>query len=156
MFNSYKLNYHDKKIQQTLCSTYRTTVLTLLGFISNIYSDLLHWRLNQRPQNAEPKLYQSYWSMLHTSNARLTSHGNCAAKVDQLLSVLHCHLLIHAEIHIYILDKYWHNDKRRIKEGSRKEDTRRLLYNYIYLSLYCKVRKGCLRVCMWEDAGDQT
>ena len=36
--------------------------------------------------------------------------------------MLYTHLLIHAEIYIYILDKYWHNDKRRIKE-----DTGRLL-----------------------------
>ena len=36
--------------------------------------------------------------------------------------VLHCHLLIHAEIHIYILDKYWHNDKRRTKEDAGMKD----------------------------------
>ena len=33
--------------------------------------------------------------------------------------MLYCHLLIHAEIHIYILGKYWHNDKRHIKEDAR-------------------------------------
>ena len=37
----------------------------------------------------------------------------------QKQGMLHCHLLIHAEIHIYILGKYWHNDKRRIKEDAR-------------------------------------
>ena len=36
--------------------------------------------------------------------------------------------------------------QRQTHEGKRlKEDTGRLLYNYIYLSVYCKVRKGCLR-----------
>ena len=34
----------------------------------------------------------------------------------------------------------------KTQEGRRKkEDTGRLLYKYIYLSLYCKVRKGCWR-----------
>ena len=28
----------------------------LLGLISSVYRDLLHWRLNQWPQNAELKL----------------------------------------------------------------------------------------------------
>ena len=43
--------------------------------------------------------------------------------------------------YIYILDTYRHNDKRRIKE-----DAGRLLYNYIYLSLYCKGSKGLFKV----------
>ena len=43
--------------------------------------------------------------------------------------------------YIYILDTYRRNDNRRKKKGRRnegrmKEDTGRLLYNYIYLSLY--------------------
>ena len=41
--------------------------------------------------------------------------------------VLYCHLLIHAEIYIYILNTYRRNDK----------DAGRLLYKYMYLSLYC-------------------
>ena len=51
--------------------------------------------------------------------------------------LLYTHLLIHAEIHIYILDTYRRNDNRL-----RKEDARRLLYKYIYLSIYCKGSKG--------------
>ncbi len=31
-------------------------VLTLIGLINGAYHDLPHWRSNQRPQNAEPKL----------------------------------------------------------------------------------------------------
>ena len=56
----YELNYHDQKIQQTLAHDiqyYWTAVLTLLGLISSVYCDLPHWRLNQQPLNAEPKLY---------------------------------------------------------------------------------------------------
>ena len=46
-------------------------------------------------------------------------------------NVLCCHLLIHAHIYIYILDTYRRNDK----------DAGRLLYKYMYLSLYCKGSK---------------
>ena len=55
-----KLNYHKHKIRQTLACNIRnywTAVLTLLDFISSVYCDVPHWRSNQRPQNAEPKLY---------------------------------------------------------------------------------------------------
>ena len=43
-----------------------------------------------------------------------------------------------------------HNDTTtktdaRIKIDAGTNDARRLLYNYSYLSLYCKVRKGCWR-----------
>ena len=46
--------------------------------------------------------------------------------------------------------------QRRGKERSRKENAGRRLYKYIYLSLYCKISKGLLKVCMWEGAGDRT
>ena len=55
-----ELNYHDQKIQQTLACNIRkhwTAVSTLLGIISSVYHVLPHRRLNQRPQNAELKLY---------------------------------------------------------------------------------------------------
>ena len=47
-----ELNYHDQKIRWTLThdkQKYWTALATLLG--------LHHWRSNQRPQIAEPKLY---------------------------------------------------------------------------------------------------
>ena len=67
--NYNKWNYHDKKIRQThACNIWNhwTAVLISLGLISNAYCDLPHWRSNQRPQNAELKLYvdayfQSSW-----------------------------------------------------------------------------------------------
>ena len=37
-----------------------TAVSTLLCLISRVYHDLPHWRSNQRPQNAEPKLH--HWA----------------------------------------------------------------------------------------------
>ena len=54
----------------------------------------------------------------------------------KLVLVLYSHLLIHAEIYIYILDTYRRNDNGRKKKGRRnegrmKEDTGRLLYKYI-------------------------
>ena len=52
-----------------------TDVLTLLGFISSVYRDLHYWSSNQRPQSrnstTEPQ------SISHTSDAKLTSYGNC-------------------------------------------------------------------------------
>ena len=55
------------------------------------------------------------------------------------------HIYTYTHIYIYMLDTYRRNDNRRKNKGRRKEDTRRLLYKYIYLSIYCKVRKGCWR-----------
>ena len=55
-----ELNYRDQKIWQTLMHNIRkhwTAVLILLGLISSVYHDLHHWRSKQRPQIAEPKLY---------------------------------------------------------------------------------------------------
>ena len=58
-----------------------------------------------------------------------------------------------------MLDTYRRNDNsdkdtRNIRR--RKEDAGRLLYKYIYLSLYYKGSKGLFKGCMWEGAGDQT
>ena len=54
------MNYHNQKICWT--PTYDiqwhwTGVSTLLGLISSVYHKLHHWRSNQRPQIAVPKLY---------------------------------------------------------------------------------------------------
>ena len=49
--------------------------------------------------------------------------------------VLHCHLLIHAEIYIYMLDTYRRNDK----------DAGRTSWQiYLPLTLVIRVRKGCV------------
>ena len=40
-----------------------TAVSALLGLISSVYSDLHHWGSNQRPQIAEPELYN--WATVH-------------------------------------------------------------------------------------------
>ena len=55
-----ELNNHDQRSWRTLVHDIRknwTAVSTLLGLISSVYRDLHHWRSNQRPLNAEPKLY---------------------------------------------------------------------------------------------------
>ena len=36
------------------------------------------------------------------------------------------------------------------------KDAGRLLYKYMYLSLYCKGSKRLIKVCVWEGAGDRT
>ena len=61
----YKLNYHDQKISVRDIRKHWTAVFTLFGLISG---DLLNWRSNQRPQNAERKLY--HWATgLHRTQA---------------------------------------------------------------------------------------
>ena len=37
-----------------------------------------------------------------------------------------------------------------------KTDVGRLIYKYMYLSLYCKGSKRLLKVCVWEGVGDRT
>ena len=70
--------------------------------------------------------------------------------------LLHSHLLIHAEIYIYMLDTYRRNDnrrndkdrrsnKRRMKENAGMKDAWSLLYNYIYLFLYFKSSQGLFK-----------
>ena len=41
---------------QNYINTISTAISTLLGLISSVYRDFPHWKSNQRPQNAEPKL----------------------------------------------------------------------------------------------------
>ena len=56
----------------------------------------------------------------------------------QFPSVLYTHLQHHNDIKL------------------RQTHAGRLLYQYFYLSLYCKGSKGLFRGCMWEGAGDRT
>ena len=54
--------------------------------------------------------------------------------------------------YIYILDTYRRNDNRRSNKRRKKD-----FFNNILTSHFiCKVWKGLLKVCMWEDAGDRT
>ena len=67
--SSCELNYHDQKIRRTPTHDiweHWTAVSTLLGFISSVYRNLHHWRSNQRPQIAVPKLYNWATSSYHT------------------------------------------------------------------------------------------
>ena len=55
-----ELNYYDQKIRRRLAHDIRkhwTAVSIILSLISGLYRDLSNWKSNQRPQNAEPKLY---------------------------------------------------------------------------------------------------
>ena len=54
------MNYLDQKIRQTPTHDIQelwTAVSTSLGRISSVCRNLYHWRSNQRPQIAVPKLY---------------------------------------------------------------------------------------------------
>ena len=80
---------------------------------------------------------------------------NCPVylKINRFLQLLlYCHLLIHAEIYIYMLYTYRRNELIRRKD----KDAGRLLYKNIYLSLYCKGSKGLFKVCVWEGTGNRT
>ena len=75
-----ELNYHDQKIRRTATHDIRehwTAVSTLLGLISSVYSNLHHWRSNQRPQIPVPKLYN--WA---------TSSYRTQATPNQLMMVI--------------------------------------------------------------------
>ena len=60
--------------------------------------------------------------------------------------LLYSYLNVHASQRHSITDRRM-NKRRMImmQEGCRKEDTRRLLYNYIHLSFYCKCLKGLFK-----------
>ena len=62
------------------------------------------------------------------------------------MQVLYSHLLIHAEIYIYILDTYRRNDNRR-KDKDAGIKMHEDFFNNIFTSLFiARVRKGCWRV----------
>ena len=67
-----------------------TAVSTLLGLISSVYCYLPHWRLNQRPQKAEPKLYHCAISP-HPVFARFSGHGNSIHNIIPLLKKENVH-----------------------------------------------------------------
>ena len=61
--------------------------------------------------------------------------------------VLYFHLLIHAEIYVYMLDTYRRNEQQMQEDFFRKIFTSHFI---------ASVRKGLLSVCVWEGAGDRT
>ena len=64
-----------------------------------------------------------------------------------LFQLLYCHLLIHSEIYIYMLDTYRRNEQQT------QED----FFNKIYISRFiCKGTKRLLKGCVWEGPGDRT
>ena len=66
-----KLSIYDNIITRKLGKhshgTYEdcTTVSTLFSLISCVYRDLQHWRSNQQPQHAKPKLFDWATSPCH-------------------------------------------------------------------------------------------
>ena len=72
-YNHCELNYHDLKICRTpVCNIRKhwTAFSTLLGRISSVCHDILKWRSNQWPQNAELKLYLWPINLHHTQVMR--------------------------------------------------------------------------------------
>ena len=65
-----ELNYHDQEIRRTPTHNIQehwTAVSAWLGLISSVYRTIHHYRSNQRPQNAVPKLYNWATSLYRTS-----------------------------------------------------------------------------------------
>ena len=75
-----------------------TAVSTLLGLISSVYRNLHHWRLNQRPQIAVPKLYN--WT---------TSSYCTQVTPNQLVMVIARpnNLNVSCKLHPYSLQRTW-------------------------------------------------
>ena len=74
--------------------------------------------------------------------------------MDCGIVVLYSHLPYHNDS---IIKTHAERRKRKTQEETTQDkDARRLLYNYIYLSLYCKGSKGLFKVYIWEGAGDWT
>ena len=96
-----ELNYHDQKIRRTLARDIRkhwSAVSTLLGPISSVYHDIPYWKSNQRPQNAELKLY--HWA-IGTHCTQVTP--------DQLVMVIArpINLNVSCKLHPYSLQRTW-------------------------------------------------
>ena len=108
------------------------------------------------PQTSDDPFFWQHWHDLHA----LGSHWTDSQQV-MLYSHLHHHSA--SQRHNINTDARTKTQEERTQEWRtqeqlrcRKKDTERLLYNYIYLSLYCKGSKGLFKGCMWEDAGDRT
>ena len=65
------------------------------------------------------------------------------------IHLLYSHLLIHAEIYIYILDTYWRNDNRRLINDAGRKTQEGFFTNIFTSHFIARVRKGCSRVA-WE------
>ena len=108
-----ELNYHNQKIRRMPVHDIQkhwTAVSTLLGLTNSIYHDLPHWRSNQWPQNAEPKLYHwaisphrtQWWDLIRSKQlssvsvchvqvfAGFSSHGNSIHNMIPLLKKEKC------------------------------------------------------------------
>ena len=75
-----------------------TAVSTLSGLISSVYRDLSHRRLNQQPQNAEPKLY--LWA---------TNPHHTQITPNQLVMVIvqPINLNVSCNLYLYSLQRTW-------------------------------------------------
>ena len=80
------------------------------------------------------------------SATEMPSKNNHLGSSNCKILMLYCHLLIHAEIHIYILDTYRHNDNRRMINDRCTNKGRKKTSLQIYSSHFIwRVRKGCSR-----------
>ena len=91
-----ELNYHDQKIDGTPTHNiweHWTAVSTLLGLISSVYSNLHHWRSNQRPQIAVPKLH-CWWDLIRSNSCPVFLYIVRRCSVDFLVMVIQFTILI--------------------------------------------------------------
>ena len=95
------------------------------------------------------------------------SHFPKYIRVREYKIWLHCYIVIYSIMQKYTYICWIHTDAIIIKtpddndtgtnDARRKEDAGRLLYKIFYLSsLFVRFRKGLLKVCVWEVAGDRT
>ena len=140
------MNYHDQKIRRTPTHDIRehwTAVSTLLGLISSVYRNLHHWRSNQRPQIAVPKLYNratsSYRTQMTPNQLVMVIVPVYCAKVfaDFLVMVIQFTILIPLLEKIkknmyalYFVMKSLHTKKRK------KEANKQNLFYFVWVSRY--------------------
>ena len=91
-----------------------TAVLTLLGLISSVYCDLRHWRLNQRPQIAEPKF--NNWA----------TSPYAQVMPNQLVMVIAwpINLNVSCKLHLYSLQRTWLPPGPRLPKRIRNTHSR--------------------------------
>ena len=164
-----------------VCTTW-TLTKRLEKKLDGNYTRMLRAVLNKswRQHPTRHQLYGHLPPITKTIKVRRTRHaGHCWRSRDELISdvllwtptygcakagqpartyiqqlLLYTHFPYHNDS---IIKTHAERHKRKTQEETTQDqDAGRLLYNYIYLSLYCKGSKWLFKGCMWEGAGDRT
>ena len=148
-FNCYTLSLlaHTNTLSLSLSLSPQTNTLSLC---TNTHSISTHTHtLSFSLSLCTHKHTHSLSLSLHTHTHTHTRHTSKKSSIFHK-NTLDQHIKLDSHLHHHSASQQHNIKDRRTNKGRRKENTGtkyawRLLYNYIYLSLYCKVRKGCSR-----------